>query len=101
MDIAIPCGLIANELISNSLKHAFPNKRSGKIFIQLTSAGEKECEFIVSDDGVGFPADLDYRKAQSFGLQLINGLATHQMQGTVELRPGKGTTFIIRFPCKP
>jgi PAS domain S-box-containing protein len=101
MDLAIPCGLIANELISNSLKHAFPDGRHGTIVIQLTKAGEKECEFMVSDDGVGLPAGLDFRRSPSFGLQLINGLAAHQMRGTFELRPGKGTTFVIRFPCTP
>jgi PAS domain S-box-containing protein len=101
MDIAVPCGLIANELISNSLKHAFPGGRHGTIVINLTKTGENECEFVVSDDGVGFPAGLDFRKASSFGLQLVNGLAAHQMRGSVELRPGKGTTFVIRFPFTP
>jgi len=101
MDIAVPCGLIANELISNSLKHGFPNGRRGTISIRLENAGEKECEFIVSDDGIGFPPGLDFRNTPSFGLQLINGLAAHQMRGTVEFRMGTGTTFVIRFPCLP
>jgi len=101
MDIAVPCGLIANELISNSLKHGFPGGRHGEISVRLAAAGEKECEFTVSDDGVGFPPDLDFRNMTSFGLQLINGLATHQMRGTVGLRRENGTTFVIRFPCPP
>jgi len=101
LDIAVPCGLIANELISNSLKHGFPGGRHGTISIRLANTGEKECEFVVSDDGVGFPPGLDFRKTTSFGLQLINGLATHQMRGTAELREGNGTTFVIRFPCPP
>ena len=101
MDIAVPCGLIANELISNSLKHGFPGGRRGTISIRLENAGEKECEFTVSDDGVGFPPGLDFRNTPSFGLKLINGLASHQMRGTVELRKGTGTTFVIRFPCQP
>jgi PAS domain S-box-containing protein len=101
MDIAVPCGLIANELISNSLKHGFPDGKRGTISIRLENAGEKECEFMVSDDGVGFPPGLDFRNTPSFGLQLINGLASHQMRGTVELRKGTGTTFVIRFPCQP
>jgi len=100
MDIAVPCGLIANELISNSLKHGFPGGRRGTISIRLENAGEKECEFTVSDDGVGFPPGLDFRNTPSFGLQLINGLASHQMRGTVEFRKGTGTTFVIRFPCQ-
>lgn len=101
LDIAVPCGLIANELISNSLKHGFPGGRHGTISVRLVNTGEKECEFMVSDDGIGFPEELDFRKTASFGLQLINGLATHQMRGTTELRRGNGTTFIIRFPCQP
>jgi PAS domain S-box-containing protein len=101
MDIAVPCGLIANELISNSLKHGFPNKRHGIISIRLVNVGEKDYEFTVSDDGIGFPQELDFRNTASFGLQLINGLATHQMRGTVELHRGNGTTFVIRFPCQP
>jgi len=101
MDIAVPCGLIANELISNSLKHGFPDGRHGTISIRLENAGEKECEFVVSDDGIGFPPAIDFRNTPSFGLQLINGLAAHQMRGTVELRKGNGTTFVIRFPCLP
>jgi len=101
MDIAVPCGLIANELISNSLKHGFPDGRHGTISIRLENAGEKECEFVVSDDGVGFPQAIDFRNTSSFGLQLINGLAAHQMRGNVELRKGNGTTFVIRFPCLP
>jgi PAS domain S-box-containing protein len=100
MDMAVPCGLIANELISNSLKHGFPGGRHGRISIRLEDRGN-ECEFIVSDDGIGFPEGLDFRDTESFGLQLINGLAAHQLRGTVELRKGKGTTFVIRFPSPP
>jgi len=98
LDLAIPCGLIANELISNCLKHAFPRGRRGKITIRLVKAGTNEYEFIVSDDGVGFPPGIDIRTVKSFGLSLINGLVTHQMRGTLELRQGTGTTVVIRFP---
>ena len=101
MDIAVPCGLIANELISNSLEHGFPGGMHGIISIRLVNASEKECEFTVSDNGVGFPPGLDFRNTTSFGLQIINGLATHQMRGTVELQRENGTTFVIRFPCPP
>ena len=98
LDLAIPCGLIANELISNCLKHAFPLGRRGVITIRLVKAGTNEYEFIVSDDGVGFPPEIDFKTVKSFGLSLIKGLATHQMRGTLELRQGAGTTFLIRFP---
>jgi len=98
LDLAIPCGLIANELISNCLKHAFPLGRRGVITIRLVKAGTNEYEFIVSDDGIGFPPEIDFKTVKSFGLSLIKGLATHQMRGTLELRQGAGTTFVIRFP---
>ena len=100
MDVAIPCGLIANELLSNSLKHAFPGGRRGTISIRLEPSGDDRCEFTVSDDGIGVPADFDIRNVKTFGLQLINGLASHQMRGTVDLQRGNGTTVIVRFPCR-
>lgn len=101
MDVAIPCGLIANELLSNCLKHAFPEGRRGTISIRLDPSGTGMCEFVVSDDGVGITADFDIRSVKTFGLQLINGLASHQMQGTVDLHRGNGTTITVRFPCRP
>jgi PAS domain S-box-containing protein len=99
LDIAVPCGLIANELISNSLKHAFPQGRHGTISIRLTKREGNEWEFVVSDNGIGMPANLDVKTASTFGLQLIRGLADHQMRGKVEFRQGNGTTVVIRFPC--
>jgi two-component sensor histidine kinase len=98
LNMAVPCGLIANELISNALKHAFPGARRGKIAISLGRADGQEYEFSVSDDGIGSPEGLDLKNAESFGFQLIYGLATHQMRGTAELKRGKGTTVTIRFP---
>ena len=100
MDLAIPCGLIANELLSNSLKHAFPDGRHGTISIRLSAVGENMCEFVVSDDGIGLPLGFDVKNVSTFGLQLINGLAVHQMRGTVAFPEGPGTTVAIRFPCK-
>lgn len=98
LDLAVPCGLIANELISNALKHAFPGGRKGRITIRLTLAGKDEYELSVSDDGIGLPSDLDVRKATTFGLQLVSGIATHQLRGSIRLEKQPGTTVIIRFP---
>ena len=102
IDTAIPCGLIINELISNSLKHAFPEGRSGRIIIDLkkTDAGNKgdnEYELTVSDDGIGFPGDIDITRTKSLGLQLVTNLITHQLRGSIELRRTDGTAFFIRF----
>ena len=103
LDLAIPCGLMANELISNALKHAFPNGRKGHIMVTLSQSQgpTKAYRLSVSDDGIGFPLSLDLKKATSFGLQVINGIATHQMRGTIEIIRQPGTTVIIQFPDLP
>jgi two-component sensor histidine kinase len=95
IDAAVPCGLILNELVSNSLKHAFPDGRAGEIRIGLSSDNGK-FTLMVSDNGVGFPKDLDLRNTQSLGLQLVNTLV-EQLEGTIELDRSGGTAFEITF----
>lgn len=92
---AIPLGLILNELVTNSMKHAFPGDRGGKISI---SFGKEEDEFVlkVSDDGIGFPPDLDYTKTNSLGMQLVTSL-TSQLNGKLKLENSQGTQFTITF----
>ncbi|HZS04520.1 MAG TPA: histidine kinase dimerization/phosphoacceptor domain -containing protein [Blastocatellia bacterium] len=75
VDTAIPCGLLVNEMVSNALKHAFPEGRSGEIRVELRAQGDGLL-LRVSDDGVGLPEGLDFREADSLGLQLVNALAT-------------------------
>ena len=96
IDMAIPCGLIINELISNSLKHAFPDVMKGQICIDLHSVNHQGFQLTVSDNGMGFPRGLDFRNTQSLGLQLVNTLV-EQLEGTIELDNDNGTTFEIRF----
>lgn len=96
-DQAIPCGLIINELISNSLKHAFPAGRKGEIRIDFYSAAGSNYELIIGDTGVGFPRGFDFRKAESAGLQLVCTLID-QLGGAIEDRKGSGVQFRIRFP---
>lgn len=96
IDTVIPCGLILNELVSNSLKHAFPDGREGKICIELCSDDEGECSLTVSDNGVGLPKDLDFRNTESLGLQLVNTLVG-QLDGSIELDSDGGTAFEIIF----
>jgi len=93
---AILCGLIINELISNSLKHAFPGNREGEISIEMDSYDSKYL-LIVRDNGIGFPPDLDFRNTSSLGLQLINAL-TVQLNGEIELFNREFTEFRITFP---
>jgi two-component sensor histidine kinase len=65
---AVPCGLILNELVSNCLKHAFPKGREREIRIELGSDDDGQFTLMVSDNGVGFPNDLDFRETESLGL---------------------------------
>ena len=95
LDQAIPCGLIANELISNALKYAFTDKDRGEIFL---SAREENgvIHFIVSDDGVGLPEGFDYENSESLGLQLVYTLAD-QLDAEVEVTVKDGTKYLIKF----
>ncbi|MCX6559426.1 MAG: triple tyrosine motif-containing protein [Candidatus Aminicenantes bacterium] len=96
-DIAFPCGLIINELVSNSLKHAFPEGRPGTIRIGLR---EDRGEYIltVADDGVGLPPGVDAEAGGSLGLRLVRKLAG-QLGGALAIESGAGAEFIVRFPA--
>jgi len=96
IDTAIPCGLIINELVSNSLKYAFPEGGQGEIRIDLHSQKEGKFTLIASDSGVGFPKGLDFRNTESLGLQLACTLVD-QLQGTIGLDRTGGTKFKIAF----
>jgi len=97
LDHAIPCGLIINELVSNSLKHAFPKGREGEIKIALRTINDHEVELTVSDDGVGIPREIDMGNPETLGLELVQILAENQLDGTLELERDGGTEFRIRF----
>jgi two-component sensor histidine kinase len=94
---AVPCGLIINELISNSLKHAFPDGRSGDISVRVSSEGGW-ITLQVADTGVGMPAGLDTSNTDTLGLQLVNLLAK-QLRGSISFSGGEnGSVVIISFP---
>jgi PAS domain S-box-containing protein len=95
INVAMPCGLIANELISNCLKHAFPGDRKGLIKVSLASSNGIY-EFTISDDGVGLPKSVDVHGGQSLGLSLVNTLVK-QLKGEVEVQRSPGTHFRIKF----
>jgi PAS domain S-box-containing protein len=95
VDSAIPCGLIVNELVSNSLKYAFPDERKGEIRVALRSLNKKNIELVVSDNGIGIPDDFDVRKAESLGLHLVTILAEDQLDGEIKLSRDHGTEFRI------
>jgi two-component sensor histidine kinase len=101
MDVAVPLGIIVNELVSNSLKHAFPNRYGGEIRIRLRRE-EKNNEIgkffslTVSDNGKGIPENLELESLESLGLQLVN-ILVDQLDGEIELKREHGTEFKITF----
>ncbi len=100
IDTAIPCGLIINELLSNSFKYAFPEGRSGEIKVTLEKFevdGESEMEMIISDNGIGIQESIDMDNIKSLGLKLVYMLVENQLQGHLKLKRTGGTEFSIRF----
>jgi PAS domain S-box-containing protein len=95
INTAIPLGLIVNELVTNSLKHAFPEGNSGEINVDFHPVDD-HYEFTVKDNGVGFPEDLDFQNTDSLGMQIVNSL-TDQIDGEIELDNNNGTEFKISF----
>lgn len=98
LDMSIPAGLIINELVTNSIKHAFSGSNEGNILINLHTK-DNTLFLEVSDTGKGFPKDIDFKNTNSLGLQLVNTLV-EQLNGKLELTGNKygGTSFFINFP---
>lgn len=99
IDVAIPCGLIINELILNSLKYAFPEGKTGMISVDFYPNEQEKFVLVVSDNGIGFPEDFDFKNTESLGLQLVNDL-TSQLDGDIQLDTSKGVKITITFPNK-
>jgi two-component sensor histidine kinase len=96
---AIPISLMINELLSNSLKYAFPGDRKGVITVDFHREGEREV-LIVRDDGIGIPAGIEIGHTETLGLQLVSSLAG-QALGTITLNRDRGTEFRIEFENEP
>ena len=94
MDTAVSCGFVINELISNSLKHAFPEGRKGKINIEFHSDDEKGFKMVIRDNGIGFKTDLT--KSNTLGLQLVTAVVEH-IEGSIKLDSSGGTRLEIAF----
>ncbi|MDO5836518.1 MAG: histidine kinase dimerization/phosphoacceptor domain -containing protein [Methanobacterium sp.] len=95
LETAIPLGLLINEIVANSVNHAFPNHRKGEIIVDLKRDGDA---FVlkISDDGIGIPKKTDFEKAETLGFQLIKNLV-NQLDGEIKMQTNHGTTFIIKF----
>lgn len=96
VDVAVPCGLILNELVSNALKHAFPGGRSGRVWVEVRRT-EGAHELVVRDDGVGMPEGLDFQTGTTLGLRLVKTLAD-QIAATLSARFDRGTEVRLQIP---
>jgi PAS domain S-box-containing protein len=99
VDVAVPCGQIIDELLTNALKHAFPEGRRGNITVALSRDANGDVVFSITDDGVGIPASVDMRSQATIGLRLVR-LLTDQLKGTLSLQRAGPTRFILRFPLR-
>lgn len=100
LDWAVPCGLIINELVSNSLKYAFPKNKKGKIYLQTDIQQEEKMMIVVNDDGIGFPPDFNLKSQKTLGLKLVE-ILINQLEGDLEIKQqGQGIEFKIIFHFK-
>ena len=93
---AYPLGLVINELISNSLKYAFPDERKGEINVNMKKQDQK-LQLTVIDDGVGIPDDFDWKNSKSLGLKLVRTIVENQLDGSIDMESKNGTKFTIKF----
>ncbi|MBN8216569.1 MAG: PAS domain S-box protein [Spirochaetes bacterium] len=100
IDLAIPCGLVLSELLSNSFKHAFPGDRRGTIRVGLARSVQGLIEIRFRDDGAGFPDGFDPMRDGHMGLQGLSGIVGHQLGGRVRFEPGPGVSCVLQFPEK-
>lgn len=98
VDRAIPCGLIVNELVTNALKHAFPEEAPGTISVRFAMESNR-AELVVADDGTGLANDADLEQTGSLGLKLVRGLV-QQLSGTLAIEHTPGLRFVITFPLQ-
>lgn len=97
VDAAVPCGLVVNELVTNALKHAFVGRERGRLVVRLSAEGSWH-RLAVQDDGVGFPAGLDFERATTLGLRLVRSLA-EQLGGQLTIQGEEGAEVVLRWPA--
>ena len=97
ISIAVPVGLIVNELLTNAFKHAFVNRDNGNIWVSLGVSEKGLVRLTISDDGVGLPVDFDINSRKTLGMRLVKILTKDQLQGTLKITGDCGTTFNIDF----
>jgi two-component sensor histidine kinase len=96
-DIAIPCGIIITELLSNSLKHAFPDEMPGVIEIRFARSDKDELVLEINDNGVGVPERFNFETSQTLGLSLVKTIVRRQLHGSLSFYTDHGVRCIIHF----
>ncbi len=100
IDIAIPCGLVIGELVSNSFKHAFPDSVQGTIRITMKQCAKNQICLIVQDNGVGLPECFDISETATLGVQIVFQIVEHQLHGSAEVQSDAGVKWAVRFSDK-
>ena len=100
ISMAVPVGLIINELLSNALKHAFVNRKEGRLKVSLTASEEGKINLTVGDDGAGLPDGFDINTTGTLGLRLVKILTEDQLRGNLEVISKEGTTFNMEFDIR-
>ncbi|MBN1242662.1 MAG: sensor histidine kinase, partial [Spirochaetales bacterium] len=98
IEVALPLALATSELLSNSLKHAFPEGRAGRISIEFGKLGTG-CRLRVADDGVGLPFGFSIEECGHMGTKTLESIAKHQLRGDLRLEPGPGAKWVLEFDC--
>ncbi len=96
LETAIPCGLIINELVTNSLKYAFPNGEDGEVGLELHQDEQEKIHLTIRDNGIGIPADFDWQNSSSLGLKLVR-ILSKQLKAEIEFDGTQGTVVNLRF----
>ncbi len=96
LETAIPCGLIINELVTNSLKYAFPNGENGEVGLELHQDEQKKINLTIRDNGIGITADFDWQNSSSLGLKLVR-ILSKQLKAEIEFDGTQGTVVNLRF----
>jgi two-component sensor histidine kinase len=95
-DVALPCGLIVNEVLSNALKYAFPGGKAGDVQIELRREPSGKVHLLIADNGIGLPRGWDWETSSTLGLRLVRTLA-RQIEANIQITGGDGTAFSIEF----
>ena len=93
---ASPLGLVINEVVSNSLKYAFPEERKGEINLEMKKLPDA-LELTIMDNGIGIPGEVDWKNSNTLGLKLVRTLVENQLDGSIDMDSNNGTKFTIKF----